>query len=99
MSHPRVDSELVESLARLAGLDVSSTDRQAMMPLLEGILDMMDGLATVDVGDLEPMLHPPMPLQPMRADMHGPTLRQEDIAALAIDLRNGAFAVPKVLGG
>ncbi len=98
MSHPRVDAALVESLARLAGLEISSTERQAMVPALEGILDMMDGLAAVDVEGVEPMLHPPMPLQALRDDTPGTTLRQDEIATVAIDLRDGAFAVPKVLG-
>ena len=98
MSHARVDAALVESLARLAGIDVSSTDRQEMIPLLQGVLDMMDSLAAVDVDTIEPMLHPPMTLQPMRDDVPGPTLTAQQIASVAIDLRDGAFAVPKVLG-
>lgn len=98
MTHPTVDAALVETLARLAGLQLSSTERQDMVPLLEGILTMMDSLATVDVGALEPMLHPPMLLQPLRADIPGATLTQSQLETFAIDLRDGAFAVPKVLG-
>ena len=97
MTQPHVDADLVDALARLAGLEISSSDRQEMIQKLEDVLQMIDSLQAVDVSGYEPMLHPPMATQPLRADAPGATLSAEQIEAIAIDLRDGAFAVPKVL--
>ncbi|MBW6455970.1 MAG: hypothetical protein K0A98_08775 [Trueperaceae bacterium] len=55
---PHLDDEQLQALARLARLDLTAADREALGSDLERILDYVAGLAAFDDPSAKPLRHP-----------------------------------------
>ncbi len=99
---PVLDADAVRHLEQLAVLTLPPEERAVVAERLQAMLRAVDALFAVDVEGLSPMWHPPLPegvpLPCLRPDEPGATLPMTAVDALAHDLRDGFFAVPKVLG-
>lgn len=84
----------------IAGLSRIHLDPQKIDQLtgdLENILDYIQKLNTLDVSNVEPTAHV-LPLKNVyREDVVKPSLSQSEALKIAVDQKNGAFKVPKVI--
>ena len=88
--------EEVKHVARLAGLRLSSEELETMRAQLSHILDYIDMLKEVDVGDVPPTAQVTELLNVMRADEVRPSLPREDVLANAPDQQDGMFRVKAI---
>jgi aspartyl-tRNA(Asn)/glutamyl-tRNA(Gln) amidotransferase subunit C len=88
--------EEVQHVAHLARLRLSAEELEKMRTDLSGILDYIDMLKEVDVGDVAPTAQVTELFNVMRDDMVQPSLPREDVLANAPDQRNGMFRVKAI---
>jgi aspartyl-tRNA(Asn)/glutamyl-tRNA(Gln) amidotransferase subunit C len=92
-----IDKETARRAAHLARIAVPEDELETLANELSGILGFMEQLSEVDVEGVEPMTSvTPMDL-PRRKDVVTDGDMPEKILANAPDMREGFFAVPKVV--
>ena len=92
-----VDTETVKRIARLARIRVTDAELTSYQGELNAILGFVEQLNEVDVEGVEPMVSvTPMRLK-RRQDAVTDGGYQEKILSNAPDVREGFFAVPKVV--
>jgi aspartyl-tRNA(Asn)/glutamyl-tRNA(Gln) amidotransferase subunit C len=92
-----IDRETARRVAHLARIEVAEGDLERIAGELSAILGFMDRLAEVDVGGVEPMSSvTPMPLK-WREDVVTEGGDRARLLANAPEVRDGFFAVPKVV--
>lgn len=89
-----IDREQVLHVARLARLELSEEEIERMAAELSGILEHVDRIAELDLGDLEPTTHVAPLENVMRADEPAPSLPRVRALESAPDPDGGAFRVP-----
>ncbi|MEJ2403403.1 MAG: Asp-tRNA(Asn)/Glu-tRNA(Gln) amidotransferase subunit GatC [Candidatus Thiodiazotropha sp.] len=94
MSLDRSDVEKIARLARMA-LDESQIDSYATE--LSNILALVEQLEQADTSDIEPMSHPLHMAQRLRSDAVTETDRREANQAIAPQVEDGLYLVPKVI--
>jgi aspartyl-tRNA(Asn)/glutamyl-tRNA(Gln) amidotransferase subunit C len=94
MSLSREDVEKIAHLARLA-IDESDIPRYAKD--LSNILDLVEQMNAVDTTGIEPMAHPFDASQRLRDDTVTETNERERFQAVAPQVENGLYLVPKVI--
>jgi aspartyl-tRNA(Asn)/glutamyl-tRNA(Gln) amidotransferase subunit C len=94
-----IDKEQVSHIASLAHLDLDPDDVERFRHQLQAILDHMEVLAELDVGEVVPTAHPLGRGQALRPDEATPSLPREEALANAPDAAVGQFRVPRVLKG
>jgi len=108
---PHLDDEQLQALARLARLDLTTADREALGADLERILDYVERLAAFDDPSAEPLRHPnqgaagePAGLQPgglqpddLRPDAPLDGLPRSALEALAPAWRDDRVEVPRTV--
>jgi aspartyl-tRNA(Asn)/glutamyl-tRNA(Gln) amidotransferase subunit C len=89
----------VEHVARLARLELSEGEKEAMTRQLGAILGYAESLNALDVKGVEPTAHV-LPLKNvLRPDVPEASLPREQALANAPDAAKGCFRVPKILEG
>jgi aspartyl-tRNA(Asn)/glutamyl-tRNA(Gln) amidotransferase subunit C len=89
-----IDREQVLHVARLARLELSEDEVEAMARELSGILEHVDKIAGLDLDGVEPTSHV-VPLENvLRADEPEPSLPRERALEQAPEPADGAFRVP-----
>lgn len=92
-----IDIETARRTAYLARIEVHDDELEALAGKLSGILDFMEQLNEVDIEGVEPMTSvTPMQLV-RRKDVVNDGNQAEKILANAPNVREGFFAVPKVV--
>lgn len=99
MDDPKISSDQVRHVARLARLELDDLAVEAMRGQLDAILGYVKALDSVDVSALSPSFHALPILSPLRADELRPGLRREEALAAAPATDGEGFSVPKVLEG
>ena len=92
-----VDSKVVDHVASLAKLYLDDDERERMAEQLGHILDYVDQLREVDVGDVPPTKHVIDLINVSREDTVRPSLPREESLANAPESMLDYFVVPKVL--
>jgi len=87
----------VQRIARLARLELSGAETEAMREQMNAILAMVDQMAAVDTRGVEPMSHPQDVTQRLRDDVVTEPDRREDFLALAPQAEDGLYLVPRVI--
>jgi aspartyl-tRNA(Asn)/glutamyl-tRNA(Gln) amidotransferase subunit C len=87
----------IAKIAELARLELSSAGVAAMQQQLNGILAMVDRMQAVDTQGVEPMSHPQQAMQRLRDDAVAERDRREAFQAIAPDVEDGFYLVPKVI--
>lgn len=95
----RLNIEDAYRVAKLAALELSEQDAQAMRDQLGAILEHIAALDAVDVAGVEPTFHPFASHAPLREDVARPSGLREALLAGAPRVEGPGFAVPKVLDG
>ena len=87
----------VKKVARLARLAVPDERLEAYTQNLSNILSLVDQLSAVDTMGVEPMAHPLDMMQRLRDDVVTETDHREKYQAIAPEVENGLYLVPKVI--
>ena len=89
--------EQVRHVAKLARLQMSDEEMEAMLPHLKEMVELFGRLRQVDTEGLEPTSHA-VPLENVwREDEPAPHSDSSDILQAAAEARNGLFMVPAIL--
>ena len=89
--------EQVRRIADLARLELGEAEVAAMQHELNGILGLVDQMSAVDTTGVEPMSHPQAAVQRLREDRETETDRREAFQAIAPQVEDGLYLVPKVI--
>ena len=87
----------IARIAELARLELSPADSAAMQQQLNGILAMVDAMGAVDTKGVEPMSHPQQAMQRTREDAVTERDQRERFQAVAPEVEDGFYLVPKVI--
>jgi len=93
----KIDEKEVRRIADLAHLELGDAATQRMAAELTKILTYIDQLNEVDVSGIAE--YGAADATPMRDDEVRPSVHRDLVAANAPAWRDGAFVVPKVIGG
>jgi aspartyl-tRNA(Asn)/glutamyl-tRNA(Gln) amidotransferase subunit C len=93
--------EDVNRIALLARLDLSSTERAAMLNQLNGFFGIVEQMSAVDTGGVEPLYTPLSAVQAVALRLRDDVVTEADQRALnqasAPLVEDGLFLVPKVV--
>ena len=89
--------EEIRRIGDLARLELSANELAAMQQELNGILALVDQMAAVDTEGVEPMSHPQAAMQRLREDEVTEADRRESFQAIAPQVEDGLYLVPKVI--
>ena len=92
-----IDEAQVRHIARLARLSLSADEVRLFAGQLAGILDYVKQLDTVNTAGVEPLAHPLLVTDVVRADEPGSTLDPEIALRNAPQREGHFFKVPPVL--
>ena len=98
MAAPKITTEEVFRVAKLARLSPSEGEAEALRYALDAILGYVTSLDQVNTANVEPTAHAAQQVH-LREDMVVPGLVREEALAAAPAAREGGFAVPQVLEG
>ena len=87
----------VQRIAHLARLELSGAEAEAMRRQMNDILAMVDQMAAIGTAGVEPMSHPQEVTQPLREDRVTEADSREAFQALAPQVEDGLYLVPKVI--
>jgi aspartyl-tRNA(Asn)/glutamyl-tRNA(Gln) amidotransferase subunit C len=86
--------EQVLHVARLARLELTEEEQARMAEELSKVLDYMETIGELDLGEVEPTSHVVAVENALRADEPRPSLPQDVALAGAPDAADGGFRVP-----
>jgi aspartyl-tRNA(Asn)/glutamyl-tRNA(Gln) amidotransferase subunit C len=87
----------VRHVAALARLALDDAEIAALTPQLGAILRYAEQVGEVAADDVEPMTHPLGLADVYRDDVRAPGLTSDDVLAAAPEVREGRFAVPRIV--
>ncbi len=90
-------SEQVNKIAHLARLGIDAGDVDAYARDLSGILDLVAQLDAQQTDQVQPMAHPLDQVQRLRPDVVTEENQRELFQALAPQVEEGLYLVPKVI--
>ena len=93
-----IDRSTVEKVASLARLDLSDSDKDAMTHDMAAIIGYVEQLSAVDTDGVEPTAYLVPEHDPMRDDLLYPSVPKDEALVNGPKVKNGFFAVPKVIG-
>lgn len=92
-----ISAEEVKKVAHLARMAVPEEQLEGYVRNLSNILDLVDQLSVVDTTGVEPMAHPLDMTQRLREDVVTETNHREKYQAVAPEVEDGLYLVPKVI--
>lgn len=87
----------VNKIAHLARLGIDSQDIESYAKDLSGMLDLMTQMSKLDTSGIAPMAHPLDQVQRLRADVVTEADQRAHFQALAPQVADGLYLVPKVI--
>lgn len=87
----------VEKIARLSRLALSDEEQSKMLEQLNGIFGMIAKMQAVDTNGIEPLSHPHERPQRLREDVVSEENYREAYQAIAPQVTDGLYLVPKVI--
>jgi aspartyl-tRNA(Asn)/glutamyl-tRNA(Gln) amidotransferase subunit C len=88
--------EDVVHVARLARLDLTDDEVELFTAQLRTVLDHAADVAALDLSHLAPSSHPIALDNVLRPDEHRPSLDREEVLAVAPDVEDHRFRVPRI---
>jgi len=89
----------VRRVARLARLDISEAELEAVRGSLASVLGYMDRIRSLDLAGVSPLTHASAAGNRLDRDEPGETLTAEQVRAMAPAMDGPFVVVPKVVGG
>jgi aspartyl-tRNA(Asn)/glutamyl-tRNA(Gln) amidotransferase subunit C len=93
----RIDDQLISRLENLARLQLSPTEREAILTDLDNILAMVEKLQELDVSEVAPLVYVNAGANRLRQDEIAGQVSQEEALRSAPDHDGVHFRVPKVI--
>ena len=90
-------TEDVKNIAHLARLEIRDDAIEQYAQDLSNILDLVDQMNQVDTEGVQPMAHPMDAQQRLRADEVTESDQRDKFQAIAPDVENGLYRVPRVI--
>ena len=87
----------IRRIGDLARLELGAAELAAMQQELNAILALVDQMAAVDTEGVEPMSHPQAAMQRQREDAVTERDQRELFQAIAPQVEDGLYLVPKVV--
>jgi len=87
----------IRDVAKLARLELSDEEAEALSGQLAGILNHVQTLEKLNTDGVEPTTHVVSVTCPMRADETAPCLSSDDALSNAPEHDGGSFVVPRVV--
>jgi aspartyl-tRNA(Asn)/glutamyl-tRNA(Gln) amidotransferase subunit C len=87
----------VTKIAHLARLGIDAQDIDNYAKDLSNILDLMTQMGELNTNGVQPMAHPMDQVQRLRADEATENNQREHFQAIAPQVENGLYLVPKVI--
>jgi aspartyl-tRNA(Asn)/glutamyl-tRNA(Gln) amidotransferase subunit C len=87
----------VNRIARLARIRVDGSEAAHYQAQLNGIFDLIAAMQAVDTAGVAPMAHGQEVYQRLRADQVSESDRRAAFQAIAPQVENGLYLVPKVI--
>ncbi len=95
---PRITTDDVAHVAKLARLHLSEEELATFTGQLDAVLDHAADVEALDLDDVPPTSHPYPLTNVLRDDVVVPSLDREEVLAQAPDVEDNQFKVPPVLG-
>ncbi|MCL4130442.1 UNVERIFIED_CONTAM: hypothetical protein GTU68_007489 [Idotea baltica] len=92
-----LNNKTVHDIARLARLEIESTEVEKYRQELSNILDLVAQMEAVDTTDIEPMTHPFDATLRLRPDVVSEDNQRDKFQNIAPSTENGLYLVPKVI--
>ncbi len=89
--------EEVEKIANLAKIALTESEINTYTQQLSDILSFVEQMNTVDTTGIVPMAHPLDAVARLREDVVSETDQREHFQAIAPQVENGLYLVPKVI--
>jgi aspartyl-tRNA(Asn)/glutamyl-tRNA(Gln) amidotransferase subunit C len=89
--------EEIQRIARLARIELAAPEAEALGRDMNDILAMVEQMSAVDTEGVEPMAHPQEMAQRLREDRVTEGDPRELFLALAPQVEDGLYLVPKVI--
>jgi aspartyl-tRNA(Asn)/glutamyl-tRNA(Gln) amidotransferase subunit C len=87
----------IKRIAHLARLEINEQEAAATLNKLSGILGLIEEMQAVDTTGITPMSHSQDVVQRLREDVVMQTNSREEFQAIAPQVQNGLYLVPKVI--
>ncbi|WP_298609950.1 Asp-tRNA(Asn)/Glu-tRNA(Gln) amidotransferase subunit GatC [uncultured Thiothrix sp.] len=87
----------VQKVAHLARLAIPADQTAAYVSKISSIIDLVAQLSAIDTEGVEPMAHPLDSVQRLREDVATETNHREAYQAVAPEVEDGLYLVPKVI--
>jgi aspartyl-tRNA(Asn)/glutamyl-tRNA(Gln) amidotransferase subunit C len=94
----RITRDDVAHVAGLARLSLDDEELDRFTEQLDAVLGHAEDLASLDLDDVEPMVHPYPLVNVVRPDEVAATLDRAEVLAQAPSAEDGQFRVPPILG-
>jgi aspartyl-tRNA(Asn)/glutamyl-tRNA(Gln) amidotransferase subunit C len=88
----------VAHVARLARLELTEEELERFTQQLATVLDHAADVASLDLSGIEPTAHPLPIRNVLRSDEVRPGVDREEVLAVAPDVEDGRFRVPRIIG-
>jgi aspartyl-tRNA(Asn)/glutamyl-tRNA(Gln) amidotransferase subunit C len=98
VSEPRLSTEDVAHVAKLARLALTPEEIDRAAKQLADVLDHFADIDALDLDEVQAMTQPYPLVNVLRADVVGPCLDRAEVLAAAPDPRADRFGVPPILG-
>ena len=92
-----MDQQTIDKLLLLSQLSLLPEDREKLLGDLSSIVELIDFMQSIDTDGVEPLSHPLEVTQRLRADEPETSLHQEQYQAIAPQVRDGLYLVPRVV--
>lgn len=92
-----IDRNDIDTIAHLARLDLSETEKQEALASINDILGLIDQMQAVDTRGVRPLAHAFDASQRLREDQVTEADQRDRLLALAPSAAEGLFLVPKVI--
>ncbi|MFK5970087.1 MAG: Asp-tRNA(Asn)/Glu-tRNA(Gln) amidotransferase subunit GatC [Candidatus Marithrix sp.] len=89
--------EEVEKIANLAKIALTESEIDTYTQQLSDILSFVEQMNTIDTTGIVPMAHPLDAVARLREDVVSETNQREHFQAIAPQVENGLYLVPKVI--
>jgi len=92
-----INSDQITHIARLARLKTDPEKSEYYAAQLTRIMNLVEEMNQIDIGDTEPMSHPQDAGLRLRADTVTASDQREEFQSIAPNAKDGLYLVPKVI--
>ena len=93
----KVDQQTIDKLLSLSQLSLLPDDREKLLRDLSSIVALVDFMQSIDTEGVAPLAHPLEVTQRLRPDEPDTSFDQEQYQAIAPQIRDGLYLVPRVV--